>query len=104
MKAFKGKTYTAPVEKDRKEQGKFKEKVDHKTLSSRGKIAKKNDKYSSIHSNPTYTKRKRLSVGDYTLLFVIILLFLLFIFLIVSLIFSPTQKQSEPITNKFQNK
>lgn len=92
MKTFKGKTYTAPVEKDRKEQGKFKEKVDHKKFSSRGKISKKNDNYSSIRANPTYSKRKKLSIGDYTLLFFIISLIVLFIFLIISLITSPTQE------------
>ena len=39
MKAFKGKSYFAPVEKDRKEMGKFQEKVDQKFVSSRGKIS-----------------------------------------------------------------
>ena len=39
MKAFKGKSFVAPVEKDRKEMGKFQEKVDQKYVSSRGKIS-----------------------------------------------------------------
>ena len=41
MKAFKGKSYVAPVEKDRKEQGKYLEKVTQKYHSSRGKISSK---------------------------------------------------------------
>ena len=39
MKAFKGKSFVAPIEKDRKEMGKFQEKVDQKYVSSKGKIS-----------------------------------------------------------------
>ena len=39
MKAFKGKSKIIPVEKDRKEQGKFQENMSHKQISSRRKIS-----------------------------------------------------------------
>ena len=104
MKAFKGKTFVAPVEKERKELGKFKEKLDHKLFSSHRKISN-NYKYqkSNLGSMPTNPKKgkKKLSYGDYILLGSLIGLSLLFVFLIITVVLVPS---SEGNNNNNSNK
>ena len=104
MKAFKGKTFVATVEKERKELGKFKEKLDHKLFSSHRKISN-NYKYkkSNLGSMPTNPKKgkKKLSYGDYILLGSLIGLSLLFVFLIITVVLVPsTEGNNNDNSNK----
>ena len=89
MKAFKGKSYVAPVEKDRKELGKFQEKVTQKYHSSRGKISSKyQENYEKANKIP-YKKISRKKgknkwsistfiIFGFLLLFVVALLFAIY--------------------------
>lgn len=98
MKPFKGKAFVPPVEKERKEVGKYKEKLDnkfhssHRKISSQYKIQKSN--LGSTPSNPT-KRKKKLSTGDYILLGSLVVLFILFIFLIVTVIIEPSMNSIE---------
>ena len=94
MKAFKGKSYVAPVEKDRKELGKFQEKVTQKNHSSRGKISSKYkenyDKTNNIPRKklPSKKSKSKWSFSNYFILLVIILFISLLLFAIYSSIFN----------------
>ena len=101
MKAFKGKTFVAPVEKERKELGKFKEKLDHKLFSSHRKISN-NYKYqkSNLGSMPTNPKKGKRKLS-YILLGSLIGLSLLFVFLIITVVLVPS---SEGNNNDNSNK
>ena len=99
MKAFKGKTYTPPVEKDRKELGKFQEKVTQKFHSSKGKISAKYkenyDKANNIpHKKLSNKKNKnKWSISNYFLFAVIIIFISLFLFAIYSTIFNKAKNE-----------
>jgi len=80
MKAFKDKSYMPPVDKIRKDLGRFQERLERKIITT---TPKQNTGNRPLHSNPTNFK-KRLSFGAYLLLFFIIILSILFVFLIFS--------------------
>jgi hypothetical protein len=84
MKAFKDKSYSAPVEKIRKDLGKYNEKVDKKVILTRPKQTSSDR---PLYSNPTNFRRK-LNYGTCFLLFMIFALIFLFIVMIFSVIFS----------------
>ena len=90
MKAFKGKSYVAPVEKDRKELGKYQEKVTQKHHSSRGKISSKYkenyEKANNIPSKKIFGKKgkNKWSISN----FIILGLMLLFVFSLLFAIYS----------------
>lgn len=93
MKPFKGKTFVPPVEKERKEVGKYKEKLDNKFHSSHRKISSQyRVQKSNLGSTPTNStkRKKKLSTGDYILLGSLVILSILFIFLIVTVIIEPS--------------
>ena len=86
MKAFKGKSYVAPVEKDRKEQGKYQEKVTQKIHSSRGKISSKyKENYERANKIPykkivgkkakTKCSKSTFIISGFILLFIVLLLY-----------------------------
>lgn len=94
MNKFKERSYTAPIEKDRNQLGKYKEKLDYKFF-----ISKKNNKanipksgVSGIVSNNSVSKKK-LSTGSVILLSIIIVIGILFLFMILSLLLSNKIKQ-----------
>ena len=99
MKAFKGKSYVAPVEKDRKELGKYQEKVTQKFHSSRGKISSKYkenyEKAKNIPNKKIYGKKNKnkLSNCNYFLLALLILFVSLLIFAVYSTIFKNEKKE-----------
>lgn len=82
MKAFKERAYMPPVDKMRKELGKFNEKQDKKLVLTKPKQTT-GDK--PLLSNPTSSKKK-IGFGAYFILGVIIALSILFIFMVISLI------------------
>jgi hypothetical protein len=84
MKAFKDKSYMPPVDKIRKDLGKFQERQERKIITT---TPKQNTGNKPLLSNPTNYK-KRLSFGAYILLFFILILTILFIFLIFSSFFT----------------
>ena len=92
MKAFKGKSKIIPVEKDRKEQGKFQENMSHKQISSRRKISssylnKEKELGKLPNSNPVRKKNKKRSYCEYFIISFIFGIIFLFIFLLISVIF-----------------
>ena len=92
MKAFKGKSKIIPVEKERKEQGKFQENMSHKQISSRRKITsgylnKEKDIGNLPNSKPFRKKFKKLSYCEYFIIIFIFGIIFLFIFLLFSVIF-----------------
>ena len=100
MKAFKGKSYFAPVEKDRKEMGKFQEKVDQKFVSSRGKISSGYKNAPSAMGNlPSKTaiarkKNKKWTYGEIFLISLIVLMISFFLFLLISIVFLPSEEDN----------
>jgi hypothetical protein len=89
MKAFKDKAYLPPVDKLRKDQGSYQEKIERKIHTGHKKIAPKASTGSQpLISNPTNNKKKKLSIGAYVILGLIIILSSLFLFLIFSLFFN----------------
>ena len=101
MKAFKGKSFVAPIEKDRKEMGKFQEKVDQKYVSSKGKISNgyKNSS-SSMGSLPSKNsinrkKNKKWTYGELFLISFIVLMISFFIFLLISIVFFPSEDENK---------
>ena len=103
MKAFKGKSYVAPVEKDRKELGKYQEKVTQKFHSSKGKISSKYkenyEKANNLPSKKIFGKKgkKKWSFCNYFILGVILLFVFLLIFAIYSTIFNKEKKGKEDL-------
>ncbi len=98
MKAFKGKSYVAPVEKDRKELGKFQEKVTQKYHSSKGKIS---SKYKENYDKTNNIPRKKLTgkkgknkwtFSNYFFLLIIILFISLLLFAVYSSVFNKEKK------------
>ncbi len=92
MKAFKGKSKIIPVEKDRKEQGKFQENMSHKQNSSRRKISssylnKEKELGNLPNSKPVRKKNKKRSYCEYFIISFIFGIIFLFIFLLISVIF-----------------
>ena len=92
MKAFKGKSKIIPVEKDRKEQGKFQENMSHKQNSSRRKISssylnKEKELGNLPNSKPVRKKNKKRSYCEYFIISFIFGIIFLFIFLLISFIF-----------------
>jgi len=92
MKAFKGKSKIIPVEKDRKEQGKFQENMSHKQISSRRKITsgylnKEKDLGNLPNSKPIRKKYKKWGYCEYFIIIFIFGIIFLFIFLLFSVIF-----------------
>lgn len=92
MKAFKGKSKIIPVEKDRKEQGKFQENMSHKQNSSRRKISssylnKEKELGNLPNSKPVRKKNKKRSFCEYFIISFIFGIIFLFIFLLISVIF-----------------
>ncbi len=87
MNKFKEKSYTAPIEKDRTQQGKYKEKLDYKFF-----ISKKNNKINIpksgsntiISTNPVFKKK---TLGSIILISIISVIGILFFFMIISLLF-----------------
>lgn len=95
MNKFKERSYTAPIEKDRNQIGKYKEKLDYKFF-----ISKKNNKsnipksgLSNIVSSNS-TSRKKKSIGGIILLSIIVIIGVLFFFMVISL-FLTKQKTQE---------
>ena len=92
MKAFKGKTYTPPVEKDRKELGKYQEKVTQKLHSSKGKISSKyKENYEKANNLPRKKilgkkGKNKMSGCNYFILFIIFTFIGLLFFAIYSTI------------------
>ncbi len=83
MKAFKDKAYTPPVDKIRKDLGRFSEKIDKKAILSRYRAAN-NEK--NVISTPTFNK-KRLNCGQYFLLvFIFGLIFFFFVMVVTVLL------------------
>jgi hypothetical protein len=78
MKAFKDKAKLPPVDKIRKDLGRFQEKLDRKVHTSAPKQAVVNK---PLMTHPANYK-KRVGLGAYFILFLIIVLSILFIFLI----------------------
>ena len=99
MKAFKGKSYVAPVEKDRKELGKYQEKVTQKFHSSKGKISSKYrenyDKSNKLPNKKLYGKKSKnkWSTSNYIILSIIIIFVSLLLFAIYSTIFKEEKKE-----------
>ena len=99
MKAFKGKSYTPPIEKDRKELGKFQEKVTQKFHSSKGKISSKyKENYEKANNIPhkklsSKKSKTKWSISNYFLLIVIILFISLLLFAIYSAIFNKPKNE-----------
>jgi len=98
MKAFKGKSKTAPVEKDRKEQGKYQENISHKQVSSRRKITsnylnKEKDLGNIPSSKPVRKKYKKWGYFEYFIIMIIFGIIFLFIFLLISVIFFKDNKK-----------
>ena len=96
MKAFKGKTYTAPVEKDRKELGKYQEKVTQKYHTSKAKISTKLNE--GISKSKHAPRKKIYGKGKdkwtfYNYFFLIIIL--IFISLLLLAIYSAIAKKGE---------
>jgi len=94
MNKFKDRSYTAPIEKDRNQMGKYKEKLDYKFF-----ISKKNNKANipksgtnTIVSNNPITRKKN-SLGSIVLLTILIIIGILFIFMIITLMMSKTKIQ-----------
>ncbi len=92
MKAFKGKSKIIPVEKDRKEQGKFQENMSHKQNSSRRKISssylnKEKELGNLPNSKQVRKKNKKRSCCEYFIISFIFGIIFLFIFLLISVIF-----------------
>ena len=105
MKAFKGKSKIIPVEKDRKEQGKFQENMSHKQNSSRRKISssylnKEKELGNLPNSKPVRKKNKKRSYCEYFIISFIFGIIFLFIFLLISVIFF---KDNEKELNKDLN-
>jgi len=99
MKAFKGKSYVAPVEKDRKELGKYQEKVTQKLHSSRGKISSKyKENYERANKIP-YKKivgkkgKNKWSISTFIISGFMILFIVLLLFAIHSTIFNKPKVQ-----------
>ncbi len=101
MKAFKGKSFVAPIEKDRKEMGKFQEKIDQKYVSSRGKS---NDEFKNSSFNKgslpsknviNRKKNKKWTYGEIFLVSIIVLMISFFIFLLVSIVFFPSEDENK---------
>ena len=98
MKAFKGKSYVAPVEKDRKELGKYQEKVTQKFHSSKGKISSKYKENYDKSNNLPYKKlggkksKNKWSFSNYIILSIIIIFVSLLLFAIYSTIFKEEKK------------
>jgi len=98
MKAFKGKSKIIPVEKDRKEQGKFQENMSHKQNSSRRKISssylnKEKELGKLPNSKPVRKKNKKRSYCEYFIISFIFGIIFLFIFLLISVIFFKDNKK-----------
>ena len=105
MKAFKGKSKIIPVEKDRKEQGKFQENMSHKQNSSRRKISssylnKEKELGNLSNPNPVRKKNKKWGCREYFIISFIFGIIFLFIFLLISVIFF---KDNEKELNKDLN-
>ena len=98
MKAFKGKSYVPPVEKERKELGKYQEKVTQKFHSSKGKIRagyKENyDKTNNIPHKAISGKRGKQKFS--TSSFFILGLIILFVSLLFFAIYSTISNQGNP--------
>ena len=98
MKAFKGKSYVAPVEKDRKELGKYQEKVTQKFHSSKGKISstyrENYDKSNKLPNKKLFGKKSKnkWSISNYVILSIIIIFVSLLLFAIYSTIFKEEKK------------
>ena len=99
MKAFKGKSYVAPVEKDRKELGKYQEKVTQKLHSSKGKISSKyKENYERANKIP-YKKifgkkgKNKWSISTFIISGFMILFIVLLLFAIHSTIFNKPKVQ-----------
>ena len=94
MKAFKGKSYIPPVEKDRKELGKYQEKVTQKYHSSRGKISSKYienyEKANNLPNKKIYVKKSKnkWSIFNYVILILVILFVSSLLFAIYASIFN----------------
>jgi hypothetical protein len=98
MKTFKGKSKTAPVEKDRKEQGKYQENISHKQVSSRRKITssylnKEKDLGNLPSSKPVRKKYKKWGYFEYFIIMIIFGIIFLFIILLISVIFFKDNKK-----------
>ena len=88
MKAFKGNSYSAPIERDRKELGKYNEKLDQKFNSSRKRIAQKlKNAPTSLGGriNSTGNKRKR-PLSTCQIIIVVLIFTMMFMFMFVSLL------------------
>lgn len=86
MNKFKERSYTAPIEKDRNQIGKYKEKLDYKFF-----ISKKNNKVNIPKSgvnnivSSNAINRKKNSIGSFILLSIIGVIGILFFFMVISL-------------------
>jgi hypothetical protein len=92
MKTFKDKAYLPPVDKIRKDLGKFHEKSDRRVIVH---TPKSNSGNKPMLSNPTHSKRN-IGKGAYFILIMITVLIILFFFMIFSLIFMKQKEMKNP--------
>lgn len=94
MNKFKERSYTAPLDKQRNQIGKYKEKLDYKFFlnKSNNKANVPQSGTNTIVTNNPLTKKK-LTGGSLVLLSFIAIIGILFLFMIISLLFFRTKVQ-----------